>query len=208
MYNNTFIFRVNRGDWITSTLTIGATQSAADIATDINTAYETVTAENTKIASVITIDGSDYVKLIAPTYNNFQSKLYIKSTLNTALTVLGFTGDDYEPISKSFYPSLVKTSDLPLYNPMIGETILTFGAAGTQYYYIIDPDNCGEIDLIRVSGGGGIKFTVYLESTANTPSYTLVVLETLGIDLSSVRLSKLVIVSNGIGTITVRELKR
>jgi hypothetical protein len=206
--NDTFIFKVNNGNWITTTLTAGGAQTAAEIVADINISYEVATADANKVAFVATIDGSDYVKLIAPVYNNFQSKLYIKSTNNTALTVLGFTGDNIDPIAVSFYPSLIKTSVLPLYNPMIGETVINFAVAGTQHYYLIDPDACKEAQLIRVSGGGGIKFTVYLEDVSNTPPFTLVVLEALNINLENKRISKLVIVSNGIGTITVRELKR
>jgi hypothetical protein len=206
--NNVFIFKVNNyGNWIIATLTIGAAQTAAQIAADINTAYEIATADATKIAFAVTIDGSIYVKLISPIYNNFQSRLYIKLTHNTALSLLGFSGDNFDPISQSSYPSLIKTSVLPLYNPMISETIITFAAAGEQHYYLVDPDACKSLQLIRVSGGGGIKYTVYLEDITNTPPFTLVVLEAFTVDLTNKRISKLVIVSSGIGTITIRELK-
>lgn len=207
--NNTFIFKVNNYlSWITATLTIGATQTAADIVADINLAYETATADTTKIASAIVpvTAGSTYVKLAAPIYNNFRSKLYIKSTDNTALSVLGFSGDDFKPIVRSRYPSLVKISELPMHNPMLSETLVTFAAAVTQNYYLINPERCRELSLCRVSGGGGIKFTVYLEDVSNTPPYTLVVLESVSINLEKIRITKLVITSNGVGTITVREL--
>ena len=205
--NNTFVFKMNNSlNWITATLTIGAARTAAQVASDINSAYETATADASKVALAVTIDAGGYVKLIAPVYNNFQSKLYIKSTGNTALSLLGFSGDNFSPISQSLYPSLVKTSELPLYNPIISETVVTFAVAGTQHYYLTDPEACKTLQLVRVSGGGGISFTVYLEDVTNTPPFTLVVLEAFTVDLSNIRISKLVIVSNGIGTITVREL--
>lgn len=205
--NNTFIFKINNSGWIIATLTIGATQTAADIVADINTAYTTATADANKVAQAVTIDALIYVKLIAPVYNNYLSKLYIKSTLNTALSILGFSGDDIDPIAQSLYPSLIKTAELPLYNPMISETVVSFAAAGTKHYYLNDPQACKTLQLVRVSGGGGILFTVYLEDITNIPPFTLVVLEAFTIDLTNIRISKLVIVSNGIGTITVRELK-
>ena len=205
---NTFIFKVNNNlDWITATLTIGAAQTAAQVAADINSAYEIATADANKVAFAVTIDAVNYVKLISPIYNNFQSKLYIKSTGNTALSLLGFSGDNFDPISRSLYPCLIKTSVLPLYNPILSETVVAFGAAGTQHYYLNDPEACKALQLVRVSGGGGISFTVYLESITNTPPFSLVVLEAFTVDLTNIRISKLVIVSNGIGTITVRELK-
>ena len=208
--NNTFIFKVNNQlDWIIATLTIGAVQTAQNIADDINLAYIQATADATKIcyAETPVTAGPTYVMLLAPVYNNFQSKLFIKSTGNTALTVLGFTGDNFQPISTALYPSLVKTSELPLHNPMISETIVTFGAASTQHYYLTDADKCKELIISRVTGGGGIKFTVYLEDATNTPPYTLVVLDSIVVDLRNIRVTKLIITSNMAGTITIREME-
>lgn len=209
--NNTFIFKVNNNSsWITATLTTGPARKASEIAADLNYAYEVATALTDRIAEASTpvlLGGATYVKLIAPVYNNFQSKLYIKSTGNTALTVLGFTGDNFEPVAHSHFPTLVKTSELPLYNPIISETKLTFGGAGTQYYYLIDPDECAELSFIRVSGGGGITFTCYIENILNTPPFTLAANETFGINLQRYRITRIVIVANMAGNLTIREIK-
>lgn len=205
--NNVFIFKVNNSNWITVTLTNGAAQTAADIARDINTAYTIATTSMDKVALAVTIDANVYIKLIAPVYNNFQSKLYIKSTLNTALGLLGFSGDNFNPIESALFPSLIQTAALPLYNPMISETELSFGAASTQHYYITDPDNCRTLQVIRVGGGAGIKFTIYLEDITNDPPFTVVELEALTFNLTKIRVTKIIITSNGIGQLTVRELK-
>lgn len=209
--NNTFIFKLNENsNWITVTLTIGAARTAAQIVAEINTAYETATADANKIAFAvesITGSGEIYVKLLAPVYNNFQSKVYIKSTGNTALTVLGFTGDNFNPIAQSLFPSLIKTADLPLYNPIISETILTFAAAGTQYYYLSDPDLSRELQILRITIGAGFAFTCYIDSTANTPPFTLKADETFGINLQKYRIVRLIITAGAAGNLTIRELK-
>jgi len=209
--NNTFVFKTNNIEsWITATLTIGAAQTAAQIVADINLAYETATADATKIALAVvpvTIGGAIHVKLLAPLYDNFRSKLYIKSTGNTALTVLGFTGDNFEPISESLYPTLVKTAELPLYNPIISETVLTFAAAGTQYYYFTDPLDCKELQIIRITIGAGFAFTCYIESTSNTPPFTLKADETFGINLMNLQVTKLIITASAAGNLTIRELR-
>lgn len=207
--NNIFIFKVNNGSWITATLTVGATQTAAEIVSDINSAYETATADANKIAFAvipITIGGAVHIKLRAPVYNNFQSKLYIKLTNNTALTVLGFIGDNNKPAAKSLFPSLIKTSELPLYNPIFNETTLVFSAASTQHYYLIDPDNCKELQISRVSGVAGITFTIYLQDILNVNPFTLVGLEIISIDLTNVRITKLIIISSDAGSLAVREV--
>jgi len=120
--NNTFIFKFNNSArWITATLTIGATQTADDIVNDINLAYSIATGEAPNIALAVDIDLDNYIKLIAPIYDNFKSQVFIKSTGNTALAVLGFNGDNFNEIISSQYPTLIKTSDLPIYNPIINE---------------------------------------------------------------------------------------
>lgn len=208
--NNTFIFKFNVWSaWITATLTTGAAQTAAQIAADINNAYETATADATKVAYAVTpvAGGSTYVKLVALPYNNIKSRIYIKSTKNTALTVLGFTGNDFDPIVESSFPTLVKTSDLPLYNPIIAETTITFGAAGTQYYYIVSPENAKELQFIRIGGGGGVSFSCYIESLSNTPPFTLAANETFSIKLLNYRISRIGIVANMAGNLTIRELE-
>jgi len=208
--NNTFIFKVNNGDWVTATLTTGVGRTAAQIVTDINSAYEAATADATKVALAVipvTIGGNVHVKLIAPIYNNFQSKLYIKSTGNTALVLLGFTGDNFDPVAESNYPTLVKTAELPQYNPIISETILTFAAAGTQYFYLTNPALCAELQFIRATIGAGATFTCYLESTSNTPPFTLKADETFGINLQRNTITKIIITASAAGNLTIRELK-
>lgn len=208
--NNTFIFKVNNWPyWITATLTTGAARTAAQIAYDINYAYETATADANKIAYAVTpvAGGSTYTKLIAPIYNNIQSKLYIKTTGNTALAILGFTGDNFSPIAESSFPTLVKTAELPLYNPIISETIVTFAGAGTQYYYVVGPETVKELQFIRIGGGAGITFTCYLENLVNTPPFTLLANESFIINLQDYRISRVVIVANMAGNLTIRELE-
>lgn len=208
--NNTFIFKPNNWpSWISATLTVGATQSAADIASDINSAYETATADATPVAAAVTpvAGGAVYVKLLAPIYNNFQSKLYIKTTGNTALATLGFTGDDFDPIAESSYPFLVRTNVAPFYNPIIAETAVVFAGAGTQYLYLTDPDAARELQFIRVGGPAGITFSCYLEDLTNLPPFTIVANETFGINLWKYRISRVVITANMAGNLTVRELK-
>jgi len=62
---------------------------------------------------------------------------------------LGFTGHDFDPIVRSLFPSIVKTAELPLYNPIISETPLVFPAAGTYYYYLTDPDRCKYLTFLE-----------------------------------------------------------
>ncbi len=209
--NNTFIFKVNENsNWITATLTTGAARTAAQIVSDINLAYEIATADAKKVAFDIvpvTIDTSIYVKLLAPIYNNFRSKIYIKSTDNTALTVLGFTGDNFIPVAQSSFPSLTKTSELPLYNPISAETVLTFAAAGTQHHYITDPAGCKEVQIIRTTIAAAFAFTCYIESVSNTPPFTLKSDETFSINLINRRVSKLIVTAGAAGNLTIRELK-
>jgi len=143
--NNTIYFKFNNNpNWITATLTTGTARTAAQIAAELNFAYETATADATKIAFAVepTTGAGFHIKLVSPIYNNFESKLYIKSTGNTALADLGFTGHDFNPIVSSLFPSIAKTAELPLYNPIIDEATLVFSAAGTYYYYLTDPDRC------------------------------------------------------------------
>jgi len=205
--NNTFIFRINENSsWITATLTTGVGRTAAQIAADINYAYSTATADANKIALAVIpviIGGNVHIKLLAPVYNNFQSKIYIKSTGNTALTVLGFTGDNFNAISQSGFPSLIKTAELPLYNPVISETVLTFTAAATQYYYFTDSVRCKELSIIRASG---TTFTCYIQDITNTPPFTIAAGEIFTINLASTIISRLVISSVGAGSLTIREL--
>lgn len=207
---NTFIFKFNNSlNWITVTLTIGVARTAAQIASEINTAYEVATADATKVAQAIVpiAGGSTYIKLTAPIYNNTKSKVYIKSTGNTALGVLGFSSSDLYPISESSFPSLIRTSELPLYNPIIAETVVTFTAVGTQYYYITNPESVKELQFIRVGGGGGIVFTCYIESLLNTPPFTLTANETFTINLQNYRISRIIILANMAGNLTIREVE-
>ena len=209
--NNTFIFKVNENsNWIIVTLTIGAARTAVEIAAEINLAYETATADANKIAFAVeplTGSGEIYIKLLAPVYNNYQSRIYIKSTGNTALTVLGFTGDNFAPVAQSLFPSLIKTAELPLYNPIISETVITFAAAGTQYFYLTDPDLCRELQLLRVTIAAGFSFTCYIDNVANTPPFTLKADETFGINLQKIRVTRLIITASAAGNFTIRELK-
>jgi len=209
--NNTFIFKVNDSrDWITVTLTIGAARTAAQIVAEINLAYEQATADANKIAFAVeplTGSGEIYVKLLAPVYENYKSKLYIKSTGNTSLTVLGFTGNDFETAAESLYPSLTMTSVLPLYNPIIAETVLTFAATGTQYYYLTEPELCKELQFIRATIGAGFAFTCYLESTSNVPPFTIKADETFGINQQDYNITRVIITAGAAGNLTLRELK-
>jgi len=208
--NNNFIFKVNNGDWITATLTPGVGRTAVQVVADINSAYEIATGDPNKVAfavTPVTIGGNVFVKLAAPIINNFQSKLYIKSTGNTSLTLLDILSDDYDPIEVSSYPMLYKTAALPLYNPIVSETVVTFGAAGTQYFYLTDSDIAKELLFIRVGGGGGISFTCYIEDVANVPPFTLTANETFSINLQNRRISRIGIVANMAGNLTIRELK-
>ena len=208
--NNTFIFKVNNLDWVTVTLTTGAARTAAQIVAEINLAYEQATADANKVAFAvepITGSGEIYVKLLAPVYNNFQSKVYVKLTGNTSLTVLGFTGDDFYPAAESLYPSLTMTDILPLYNPIITESIITFAAAGTQYYYLTEPELCKELQFIRPTIAAGFAFTCYIESTSNTPPFTIKADETFGINLQAYRVTRIIITASAAGNLTLRELK-
>ena len=206
--NNTFIFKFNNNpNWITATLTTGAARTAVQIAAELNFAYETATADATKIAFAVepTTGAGFHIKLVSPIYNNFESKLYIKSTGNTALSVLGFTGHDFDPIVRSLFPSVVKTAELPLYNPIISETPLVFPAAGTYYYYLTDPDGCKYLTFFRIQGVGGLLFTCYIENIANTPPFTLTTNEIMTINLSGKRVSRIIIMANVAGDLTIRE---
>jgi len=205
--NNTFIFKFNdNSNWITATLTPGVDRTAAEIAAELNFAYETATADATKIAFAVepTTGAGFHIKLVSPIYNNFESKLYIKSTGNTALADLGFTGHDFNPIVSSLFPSIAKTAELPLYNPIINEETLTFSAAGTYYYYLTDPDRCKYLTFFRVQSGSFL-FTCYIEDISNTPPFTLATNEIMTINLSGIRVTRIVIVTNTAGSLTIRE---
>jgi len=208
--NNTFIFKVNNNqNWITAILTPVVGRTAAQIATDINTAYEEAIADANKIAFAvvpITIGGNVHIKLLAPSYNNFQSKLYIKSTGNTALSILGFIGDNFNPVAESLFPSLIKTSELPLYNHLVGETTLTFAGAGTKIHYLVNPNECRILKFIRATGIGNI-FTCYIENVLNTPPFTIATGETFEFNLRNYRISKVIITAGAAGNLTIRELK-
>ena len=207
--NNNFIFKVNNSDWITATLTIGAARTAAEVVADINSAYEIATGDPNKVAFAVvpvTIGGNVHVKLAAPIINNTDSRLYIKTTGNTSLILLDIESDDYNPIAVSSYPMLYRTSVLPLFNPIISETIVTFAVAGTQYYYISDPVLCKVLQINRVTIGGGLLFNIYLEDVSNTPPITLGNSETFEMNLQNYKFSKLVIVTTGTGSLTIREL--
>jgi len=209
--DNTFIFKCNNNPgWITVSLTTGVAVTAETVAADINAAYEEATADATKVAFAVTpITGGDtYVKLVAPLYNSTESKLYIKSTGNTALTPLGFLGDDFEPVVKSSYPTLIETSDLPLYNPILAETTYTFAGAGSQHHYLVDPGNCSEVEFFRVTSSSSTKFTCYIESISNLPPFTLVLNESFSLNLKGYRVTKVIIVAAAAGNITIRELMR
>ncbi|MDD4081857.1 MAG: hypothetical protein PHD05_00585 [Sphaerochaetaceae bacterium] len=203
--NNTFIFKFNDNiNWITATLTIGATQTAENVAYDINQAYQIATNETTKVAFAVTpvTGGNTYIKLIAPNYNNaFGTKLYIKSTNNTALTVLGFTGDNYEPLFVSNYPSLVQISPLPLYNPILKEETITFAAAETKIFYLTDSILNRTLSLFRATTA---TFTIFIESASNTPSFTVAPGESFSLMIIN-KITKLIITSSAAGSIFVRE---
>ena len=206
--NNTFIFKMNTGaSWIIATLTIGAARTAAQIVADINFAYETATADATKVAFAEepVVGAGLHIKLLAPVYNNFESKIYIKNTGNTALAILGFTGNNFTPVAKSFYPSIVKTNELPLYNPIISETPISFAGAGTYYYYLTEPKECKRIQFIRVSGVGTI-FTGYIQNISNIPPFTLIATETLSFNIRNYRITKVIIQASAAGSLTIREL--
>lgn len=87
--NNTFILKLDERTFsYTITLTIGSTQSAQDICDDIN---------NT-INEIVAYVESGAIKLVSPS-RGLTSKIYIYSTGNTANSVLGFTGDDSNPVA-------------------------------------------------------------------------------------------------------------
>lgn len=206
--NNTFIFKINdNSSWITARLTTGNGRTAVQIANDINLAYQMSTATSNRVAfaAIPTTGGNTHIKLIAPVFNNFQSKIYIKSTGNTALTVLGFTGDNFKPISISLFPSLIKIDDLPLYNPIIGETTITVSESTIRYFYLTEPNLCKGLQLFGISNG--VTYTIYLESTTNTPPITIRENETFAIDLKQIRLTKLIISANASGSFIIRELR-
>jgi hypothetical protein len=202
--NNTFIFKFNHlVSWITATLTIGTTQTAADIAYDINYAYEELTGDSTKVAFAVTpiTGGNTYIKLVAPIFNNFESKIYIKSTGNTALTVLGFSGNNYSSLIDSKFPGLVKTTVLPLFNPILKEETLTFSGAGTQYFYLTDYTGNKKVSFFRVDTA---NFTVYIEDASNSPPFTLEPDETFNMLLTN-NITKFIVTADAAGSIFIRE---
>ena len=207
--DNTFIFKANNGEWATAVLTIGAARTAAEIAAELNYAYESATTDATKVALAVTpiVGGGTYLKLLAPIYSNTKSVLYIKSTNNTALSLLGFVGDDYNAVARSLYPSLFKTADLPLYNPILNEETLTFAGIGTQYYYLSNPNECRVLQLFRTSLAVGETFSCYVESTSNTPAFTLAKDEKFEINSKNTRITRLIIVASAAGSLTIRETR-
>ena len=206
--NNTFIFKANNGQWAITTLTVGAARTAAEIAAEINYAYECTNTDATKVALAVIpiVGGGTYIKLLAPIYSNTKSILFIKSTNNTALTLLGFNGDDYDAVDVSFYPYLFKTADLPLYNPIINEETLTFIAAETKYYYLSNPNKCRIIQLFRSAIAAGETFSCYVESTSNTPAFTVSKDENFEINSKNIRITRLIITASAAGSLTIREL--
>ena len=54
-----------------------------------------------------------YPGSITSVLNNYKSKIYIRFTGNTALTILGFTGNDIYPIIENSFSFINKISDLP-----------------------------------------------------------------------------------------------
>lgn len=203
--NNTFIFKFNFEDaWTVATLTIGAARTAQEIADDLNLAYQEKTGYANKAISAaepITGSGNILVKLTAPIVDNHRSSVYIKNTGNTALSVLGFTGNDTSPIVSSDF--LTIGSVLPYYNPVIAETVLTFAGAETKYFYVTGPITVKEIQFIRTHGA---DYTIYINDSANTPPFTVAMNETFMLRIPS-RVEKFIITSSGPGSITIRELR-
>ena len=205
--NDRFIFKFNEDiDWITATLTAGAARTAQQICTDINLAFRAVNPIILPIAQAVipVVGDSPAIKIIAPNYNSRQSRIYIKSTRNSALTILGFTGDDTSPITQSSI--LPISSSTQVFNPITAETVITFGAGGTQYYYLTNSDTCAKLEFIRVAPAAGSVFTCYIDNLTNIPPFTLGTGETFSMVSSWDALTRIIIVATGIGSLVVREL--
>jgi hypothetical protein len=202
--NNTFIFKFNfEYEWTVATLTIGAARTAQEIVDDLNTAYQQKTSyANKAFSAVEPIAGSGdiLIRLTAPKIDNVRSAIYIKETGNTALTVLGFSGNDTQAIVKIDFPVVPVSSSY--YNPILAETEITFAGAGTKYFYLMNPDITTEVQFIRVHG----DYLVYIDSLTNTPPLTINLNETFFLTLPT-RVEKFIIIASAIGHLSIRELR-
>lgn len=204
--NNKFIFKFNNEmEWVTVELTTGAARTSSEIASEINIAYQKATTKINPIAySVETVTGSGnyMVQIKALLMDNYNSSVWIKNTLNTANSVLGFTGKNYEPVKMSGLPFVKTLETLPLFNPIVAETLLTFAAAGSKYFYLTNPLITRIIEFIRPSG----EFNIYIEDATNTPPMTMTVGEILTLTVTN-KFNKFIIVTDSANSITIRELK-
>jgi len=202
--NNKFIFKFNSDDWITVTLTVGAARTAQEIADEINTAYRIATGKFeivAKAVELITGGGDIVLQLISPVVSNYTSSVFIRTLNNTALTVLGFDSDDKLPLVSNGYPQLTMQEILPLYNPLVSYTLLTFPGAGLTTFYT----NAGvtAFEFIRVTGAA---VNIFIEDVHNLPPINLAVGEKITIEHKIARINKFIFQSLGAGTITILEL--
>ena len=203
--NNTFIFKFNDEDWITATLTTGAARTAEEIAADLNDAYFAATGKEIKIAQAVELisgSGEVRVQLLAPVVNNYQSKIYIKETGNTALTVLGFGFNDSIPLIINQYPQLFQLETLPLYNPIISSTEITFSGAGWSVFYT----NFAVTVTKYYFTAATANFDIYIEDVSNLPPIYIPAGSSFTLEHKVNRINKLLINSSGAGKLTIQEL--
>ncbi len=202
--NNTFIFKFNGEAWTTVILTVGAARTAQEIADEINTAYRVATGKFETVADsveLITGSGDIQLQLISPVVDNYKSSIYIKTLGNTALTVLGFDSDDKLPLVINGYPQLTQQEILPLFNPLVSSTLLTFPGVGWTTFYT----NAGvtAFEFIRVTGSA---VNIYIEDVHNIPAINLAVGEKITVNHKIARINKFIIQALGAGTMTILEL--
>lgn len=202
--NNIFSFKFNNEDWTTVILTVGAARTAQEIADEINTAYRISTGKFEIVAEaveLITGSGNIQLQLISPVIDNYKSSIFIRTMGNTALAVLGFDSDDTLPLIINGYPQLTQQEILPLFNPLVSSTTLTFPGAGWTTFYT----NTGvtTFEFIRVTGS---SVNIYIEDVHNLPPINLLVGERTTVNHKIARINKFIIQALGAGSITILEL--
>lgn len=203
--NNTFIFKFNDEDWITTTLTVGAARTAQQIVDDIISAYRTATGKMDVIAravELITGSGDVQVQLISPVVNNCKSSIYVATYRNTALAVLGFDSDDYYPLVNNSYPQLVQQEILPLFNPIISSTIITFPGAGWTTFYTNPTINVTKFTFTAAAAA----VSIYIEDVHNIPPIIIAAGGTFTFEYKTPKINKFVIQAAGAGNLTILEL--
>jgi len=204
--NNTFIFKFNETeDWITATLTTGAARTAQQVADDINEAYRIATGEFMPVAravELITGSGNIQLQLVAPVFDNYQSEIYIGTFNNTALAVLGFDSDDIFPLIMNGHPQLIQQEILPLYNPFISRTVITFPGGGWTTFYINTDSNEFQFKATATA------VDIYIEDLTNIPPIVLAAGDTFTLNYNkNVKINKFIIQAAGAGNLTIFELK-